>query len=220
MDVELRERPPDVGHVLEVVRLREDEHRGFERLGAVGPGLVDERLRIVGIEDVVVAVDPVPVQEVLFAGEAVTDRDEAVGLRGLVVAPLRQDVDRVDEQLLGARLLVGGHAFDTAEVDLGRVDEPVGRQRHRFRRLRGLFHVVLGAAITAVAVLHVLHVMVHRHFAVVHAFHLVLLRVLVERRRGVVAALARVVVVARAATAREHQRPDGKKDGETLLHAV
>ena len=58
-----------------------------ELLRAIGLGLVDEALGVVGVERDVV-VDPVPLDEVLVAGGRVADAAEAGGLGDPVVAPL------------------------------------------------------------------------------------------------------------------------------------
>ena len=84
-------------------------HRADELLRAVGLRLVHQALGVVGVEHDVV-VDPVPLDEVLVAGDAVADAAEAGRLGDPVVAPLRQ-VDQGDrDQVLGGRLLLGRHA--------------------------------------------------------------------------------------------------------------
>jgi hypothetical protein len=127
VDVPLRQLAAQLGHGLERVALRQHEHRRLQRARAVAVDPVDERLRPLRVEDVLV-VDPVPLDEVLVPGEAVADRVEPGRLGDLRVRPARQAPERDGDQVLGRRLLLGRHPLDATEVDrLGRV---VGRRRH------------------------------------------------------------------------------------------
>ena len=92
---------------------------------------------MVGVEEDVV-VDPVPLDEVLVPGGAVADRAEAGGLGDGRVGPLRESLERVGDQVLGERLLLGADTGRARQVDGER-----GGVRHGDRRGGGIAVVVL-----------------------------------------------------------------------------
>ncbi len=207
MHVELHEAARDRREVGEVVLLREDVHRGLERALLRGPvDLVDERLGVRRVEDVVV-VDPVPVDHVLLAGQTVTDRLETVGERGVVVRPLRQRLQRGDEQLLGLLRLRGGHPGHARQVDLAGVDGAVGEVGQRRRGLHGRGAHRAGAVHAELVVLAGVHA--------VHALHLRVGHAAVRRGLGLRAGRAAVGAAARGKGERS-RRNDRAEREETV----
>ena len=109
---------------------------------------IDERFGFVRVEPHVVE-DQAWVDVVLEAGAGVTDRAVTESAQSRHVGELRELGERVADQLLGSRLLVGGDAVDTREIDRS-VRVPRARPRRRCCLRRG--GRVVGVAIGRVAV--------------------------------------------------------------------
>ena len=100
-----------------IVQPRKDVHHRDELFGAIGVDLVDDRLRLLGIEDRRVGHE-LRVDPVLDAGEAVTDRPEPGLLRRYDVGVLR-----------GGRLCVGDERRGFLHLLRSRLVIEVGGQR-------------------------------------------------------------------------------------------